>query len=188
MMKKILFAIFVALILIGCGAPENVERSVVGNETTNETLNSFDSENSVPLTINEFSFTGYAGPKSHTGTFENITAEAIVENQNIKSALVTVQAASVNTGIEALDTHLESEDFFEVEQYPEMRFELTQLSESQAEGTLNFHGVEREITFPITREGERLQTDFLLNIEPFNIQYAALDNEVRIQFDVSLNQ
>jgi polyisoprenoid-binding protein YceI len=35
---------------------------------------------------------------------------------------VTIKADSVHTGFEALDTHLKSADFFEVETYPEITF------------------------------------------------------------------
>lgn len=63
---------------------------------------------------------------------------------------VTVPTKSVNTRVEARNNHLRSADFFDVEKYPEMKFESTRfqvLSKTQAKvyGKLTLHGVTRPI-------------------------------------------
>ena len=62
-----------------------------------------------------------------------------------------VEAASVDTNDEARDAHLRSPDFFDVEQYPEIRFESTEVTPTGDEtfeitGDLTMHGVTRPLT------------------------------------------
>ena len=57
----------------------------------------------------------------------------------------TVQAASINTNVEARDKHLRSADFFDVEKYPTLTFKSTKVEEPTKEGgklhgLLSIHG------------------------------------------------
>jgi polyisoprenoid-binding protein YceI len=66
------------------------------------------------------------------------------------SVEVTIDAASLDTGIADRDTHLRSADFFDVEQFPELRFrstrvEITGEGRYRVVGELTIHGVTREI-------------------------------------------
>ena len=70
------------------------------------------------------------------------------------SARVTIKAASVNTGVAALDDHLRTADFFEVEKYPEITFKSTAVKQSSAEhalvsGDLTIHGVTKPVTLDV---------------------------------------
>ena len=58
------------------------------------------------------SFEGFGPGKSHLGKFDNWNGELFLENQEIVGFEGTIQTNSVNTGIGGLDTHLNSEDFF----------------------------------------------------------------------------
>lgn len=67
--------------------------------------------------------------------------------------IFTIQAASIYTGIEARDEHLRSADFFDVEQYPEIRFVSNRIEAEEdnayvAHGTFSMHGVERPMSIP----------------------------------------
>ena len=66
------------------------------------------------------------------------------------SISVVIDAASVSSGFEALDTHLKSEDFLEVETYPEMTFESTSVEKTgentmEITGDLTIHGVTNSV-------------------------------------------
>jgi len=74
---------------------------------------------------------------------------------------VTIDAASVSTGFEALDTHLKSADFLEVETYPEITFESTSVERTgdmtaNITGDLTIHGVTKPVTLEttLTHRGE----------------------------------
>jgi polyisoprenoid-binding protein YceI len=66
---------------------------------------------------------------------------------------VSVDVASINTREEKRDAHLRSADFFDVENYPTMRFVSTSARERRGEleltGDLTIHGVTREVTLKV---------------------------------------
>ena len=61
------------------------------------------------------------------GQFKDFTGEAVVDTANPAASKVevTIQAASVDTGVADRDGHLRSADFFDVETYPEITFVST---------------------------------------------------------------
>lgn len=68
---------------------------------------------------------------------------------------VTVKTDSIDTGFEALDTHLKSADFFDAETFPDARFVSTgveQTGERTAKmtGDLTLRGVTKPVTFDVT--------------------------------------
>lgn len=71
---------------------------------------------------------------------------------------VTIDVASITTGDEKRDGHLRTADFFEPEKYPAITFTSKQVAPLGGEkyrvtGDLTLHGVTRELSFDITREG-----------------------------------
>ncbi len=71
---------------------------------------------------------------------------------------VTIRAASVDTGNEDRDNHLRSNDFFAMDEYPEITFEATGaelVSEDKARvhGNLTVRGVTRPVTLDVVLEG-----------------------------------
>jgi polyisoprenoid-binding protein YceI len=69
----------------------------------------------------------------------------------------TIQAASIDTANPDRDSDLKGEDWFEVEKYPEIKFQSKKV-EKRGEtylvsGTLTMHGVTREIQMPVTVTG-----------------------------------
>jgi len=85
-----------------------------------------------------------------TADFTNLDASSVVFN---------IKAASIDTKNEDRDKHLRSEDFFDVAQYPEIRFASSKITKSgdatfAVTGTLTMHGVSRTVTLPVTFLGE----------------------------------
>ena len=72
----------------------------------------------------------------------------------IKSAELSIDAASINTNVEARDNHLRSADFFDVEKFPKITFKSTKIDQKGSDitisGDLTIHGV----TKPVTLKGE----------------------------------
>jgi polyisoprenoid-binding protein YceI len=71
---------------------------------------------------------------------------------------VTIDATSISTGDANRDGHLRSADFFEPEKYPTIAFHSKKVEPHGSEkyrvtGDFTMHGVTRELSFDITREG-----------------------------------
>ncbi len=70
---------------------------------------------------------------------------------------VTIDAASISTGVEDRDAHLRSADFFDVANHPEIRFVSTGVEsdggELKVKGDLTMHGVTREVTLEVEESG-----------------------------------
>jgi len=56
-----------------------------------------------------------------------------------------VRVASVDTGDEARDGHLQSPDFFDAERFPELTFASTRFDDGKVVGDLTIRGVTREV-------------------------------------------
>ncbi len=70
----------------------------------------------------------------------------------------TVEVGSVNTREPQRDAHLRSADFFDVEQFPRIAFQATEITPLDGEefkviGELTIHGVTHEVTLYATLEG-----------------------------------
>ena len=88
------------------------------------------------------------------------TVELDTDNPSESSVAVTIDAASVDTGVADRDAHLKSGDFFDVENHPEITFRSTRVSGPIEEGQpfevvgdLTIHGVTREVTLEAAFQG-----------------------------------
>ena len=178
-MKYIL--LFMAVLFVACTAPpEDLVQAELQEPSEREPQTEGEE---VEVVTRSFTFTGYGPGKSHAGTFTNWTADATVNNGTITSFTGTIDASSVDTGIDGLDSHLVNEDFFHVEEYPSINFEGGE-QDGKMVGDLEFHGVTKQIAFPINKTGNGVEADFRLNMTPFGITYSGVNEEVRIQFAV----
>lgn len=90
------------------------------------------------------------------GAFGRFDGEIRVEDgrPEAASARVTVDVASIYTGIWMRDNHLRSRDFFDVARYREATFTATTLHRDgdhlTVDGDLTIRGVTRPITVPVT--------------------------------------
>ncbi len=66
----------------------------------------------------------------------------------------TINANSIDTRVEDRDGHLRSGDFLDVENYPEIKFELTKADNSSVTGNVTIKGVTNEETFDLSYEGQ----------------------------------
>ncbi len=135
-----------------------------------------------------FRFTGYGPGKEHVGTFTSFKVNAAPDAKVGAKGTVTIDAKSVSTGISRLDGHLCSDDFFDCATYPAITFTLTSIVPGTdantfiAKGNLSFHGVEKALSFPITKDAAGMyKADFRLDTTPFNFKYVGIYKEVRIE-------
>jgi polyisoprenoid-binding protein YceI len=83
------------------------------------------------------------------------TAEAGADGQ-LKRVEATIDASSVDTGVEQRDDHLRSADFFDVAKFPEIRFVSTGIRQTGSDeavvtGDLTLRGVTRPMSFALAQ-------------------------------------
>ncbi len=95
-----------------------------------------------------------------TGNFKNFNSQAETNDDDFSDAKVifTVETASVTTDNEQRDAHLKSDDFFNAEKYPEIKFESTGLkrkkdNEYELEGKLTIRDVTKTIKLDVEAGG-----------------------------------
>lgn len=77
------------------------------------------------------------------------------------SAELHIQADSIDTHNQERDAHLQSEDFFDVERYPEVVFRSKRVEQTDADhlrviGDLQIHGVTREVAVEVVLTGRAI--------------------------------
>lgn len=92
-----------------------------------------------------------------SGLFKNYTVDVETQGDDFTTAQVnvTVDTASVDTGSEQRDGHLKSDDFFNSEKYPQMKFVSAKVEKVNDE-RYHLHGnlTVRDITKPILLDVE----------------------------------
>lgn len=94
------------------------------------------------------------------GKFTDLAGTAVLVGPDpaASSVEVTLQVASVDTGIQGRDDHLRGDDFFDAEKYPTIKFASTDVqlvSDDRVDiiGDLTIKDVTRQITLPMEFTG-----------------------------------
>ena len=142
------------------------------------------------------------------GRFGDVSGTVTVPASGEPTVDVTINAASVDTRVEARDNHLRSADFFDVEKYPTLRFVSTKVTRTDdgytLVGDLTIKGVTKPVTLTVTDEGAGIDpwgnskfgfsATGKINRSEFGLTWnAALETggvlvseEVKLAFDVQL--
>ncbi|WP_252312326.1 YceI family protein [Sinobaca sp. H24] len=95
------------------------------------------------------------------GTFEEFDAALTLDEDELTNseAEITIKVASINTREENRDGHLQSADFFDADNYPNITFKaknITKTKDSQYDvtGDLTIRGTTKEVTIDTTFEGQ----------------------------------
>jgi polyisoprenoid-binding protein YceI len=113
------------------------------------------------------------------GAFNEFEGSAVVDAEDFtkSTAALTIKAASIDTRNEQRDGHLRSNDFLAMDEFPEITFASTGVTQTgptglELTGDLSIKGVTRAVTVPFAFEG--LATD------PFGNLRAGFDGAVTI--------
>jgi polyisoprenoid-binding protein YceI len=149
---------------------------------------------------------GIATVRGHFNEYEGRLE--VGEDLDHTRAYGTVKTTSISTDWDQRDQHLRSPDFFDVEQYPELKFESTKIERVDDEtfrivGNLDMHGVTKEITLEAVIDGtdvdpqgnERLGLEVVSQLSrgdfdmKFNMAMGSgntvVSDKVKIEIDVS---
>jgi polyisoprenoid-binding protein YceI len=100
------------------------------------------------------------------GHFARVTGQLRLDEEDMTRSVVSValDAASIDTRIEARDNHLRSADFLDVANHPELRFTSRRVERGSGErlrviGDLTIRGVTREVVIEAALEGRGVDPD-----------------------------
>jgi polyisoprenoid-binding protein YceI len=130
------------------------------------------------------------------GRFPGLRGDVVADPKDLSTAKVTVsiEAASIATGIGLRDNHLRSDDFLDVKKFPAIAFESTRVQgEGQrltVFGRLTLHGVTHEIEVPVelalTDVALVASGEFVVNRGDYGMNYQSvlnpIGNVVRVAF------
>jgi polyisoprenoid-binding protein YceI len=112
---------------------------------------------------------------------------------------VSVDANTINTGIEMRDDHLRKDTYFDVKNYPRIRFVSTKVTGSNKPGVLFIFGKltiknqTKDISFPFTaaatNEGYLFKGEFNINRRDFGVGGASvISDNLEVQLNVLANK
>jgi len=116
-----------------------------------------------------------------TGSFSGLAGKITFTPDNPDGCNfdVHIEAKTVNTGIEKRDDHLRNSDYFDVKNYPQIRFVSVKVSNTSKNGTLfvsgklTMKGITKNISFPFTvqpvQDGYLFKGEFQLNRRDFKV-------------------
>lgn len=142
------------------------------------------------------------------GRFGDVSGIVTVPASGEPIVDVTINAASIDTRVDARDQHLRSADFFDVEKFPTLRFVSTKATRTDdgytLAGDLTIKDVTKPVTLSVTHEGagvdpwgnskSAFSATGKINRADFGLTWnAALEaggvlvsEEVKLSFDVQL--
>jgi polyisoprenoid-binding protein YceI len=106
-------------------------------------------------TVANFSFS-YLGMANKTHKFDKTSGKVVFDREaGTGSAEVTIDAASVNTGIALFNSQMQSADFFDAANYPVITFKSSNMTldgeQMNLTGDLTIKGVTKPVTLAVTR-------------------------------------
>ncbi|MEL7485881.1 MAG: YceI family protein [Pseudomonadota bacterium] len=109
------------------------------------------------------------------------------EDPSASSVSVTIDAASIDSGVDAFDNHLKSGDFFDVENYPTITFvstgiETTGPNTGKITGDLTI----KDVTKPVVVDAKFNKGAFNERAKAHKIGFSGKANVLRSDFDVDL--
>ncbi len=155
-----------------------------------QSLKPVDDHSSVKFNIKNFGF-------NVAGTFKGLNGTVQFDPADLSHASfdVTIAANSINTGIDMRDNHLRSEDYFDVKNYPQIRFTSTRVVNSNKSGTFIVYGnltirqTTKEMSIPFTAQpqtdGYLFTGEFKMNRRDFSIGGSGtISNELVVKLEV----
>ena len=146
---------------------------------------------------------GFVGTKvtgSHSGGFESFTVRGSIADGQLTAIEGSIDMTSTTSDATKLTGHLKSADFFDVERFATATFKSSSIAAGAdgshtVTGTLDFHGIQKEISFPATitvADGAAsLKAEFSLDRKAFGVEYPGrpddlIKDDVLITLDFNL--
>ncbi len=199
-------SLFVLILITGLVQAQNFKVNSTGTQTFN-----FADERG----RNQVSFFSKAPLEDITGTASGISGTVSFDPANFAKTLkgkISVKVASMNTGIDLRNRHLQGPNWFNAEKYPDITFEIKSITnekqsgenkiEFKVKGDFTFHGVTKEIIADAEtsylEESEQtkkrvpgdlfgVRAKFNVKLSDYNIDNQLIGNKVAENIEVSVN-
>jgi polyisoprenoid-binding protein YceI len=114
------------------------------------------------------------------GTFDNLQGEVRFNQNDVSQSMmdVSVDVNTIDTGNSLKDKHARSDDWFDAEQFPKIKFRSTTFAKKvngySVTGDLTLHGTTKRVTIPftfeITAQGGTFVGGLTINREDYGIE------------------
>ncbi len=127
-----------------------------------------------------------------SGVFTGLKGTIQFDEKNLGASKFdcTVDVESINTGNGMKNTHAKSDKWLDAAKYPVIRFTSKSINKNpegfEAKGTLDFHGVQKEITLPFTFVNNVFAGTFDVNRMDYGINTVEPNHGAQV-LKVSLN-
>jgi len=104
-----------------------------------------------------------------SGVFTSFKGDIAFDANNLGASKfnVSIDPASINTGNGMKNTKAKSDQYLDVTKYPAIKFTSSKISKTaagyEATGTLDMHGVQKQITIPFTFANNTFTGSFTVN-------------------------
>ncbi len=129
-----------------------------------------------------------------SGVFGKFEGTAETEGEDFRTAKINVKLdpSSINTNNEQRDAHLRNEDFFEVEKYPEILFESTEVKEFGEDrfllrGNLTLKGITKPVELKVEFSGSIAKDPWGYQRAGFNVTGKINRNDFGVNFNSVLD-
>jgi len=204
-MKKVfLFLGVSAFVLASCvGNPEGKKAETTDGVEVAEISGTELVVNAAESTVE---WTGKKVSGQHHGTVDITSGALVVEGDQLIGGQFVIDLNTINDldmegeFKEKLEAHLKSDDFFDVANHPEAKFEITGVTPSSEEGVLvvsgnlTIRGVTKNITFDahvaeLSETSANVKADFNIAREDWGVNYAGQADDLiskEINFKIAL--
>lgn len=205
MKKQLLIAVTAAFLLASCaGNPEG--KKVETNETVEHIVEAVGETLLVDVAESTVQWKGTKVTGAHEGTITIKEGRLVVDGGKVTGGTFVLDMNSISsTDLEGewkekLDGHLKSEDFFDVANNPEAKFEITGVEnetdddEAKVSGNLTIKGITKNISFDakaieLTDSKANITANFNIVRGDWGVNYAGKEDDLiskEINFNISL--
>lgn len=181
--------------------PAPAEVTETSSTSTMTTTTAMSGPSTTASVIAEKSSIGFTGAKvtgHHDGVFQKFNGQITYNGATASGINFDIDLGSVKTDQAKLDGHLKTPDFFDVAKFPKATFTSSSITPGATPndytiaGTLDLHGVKKEVTFPAkvesTPAGVHAAASFSINRKDWGIAYTGpSDNLVKDDVAIKLD-
>lgn len=127
-----------------------------------------------------------------SGEFKGLQGVIKFDANNLAASQfdVSIDVASINTGNGMKNTHAKSAMWFDAAKYPQIKFTSSAITKTasgyEAKGTMDMHGVQKEVVIPFTFTNNVFAASFEINRLDYNINSAEPEHGAA-KFKISLS-
>ncbi|AXT19363.1 YceI family protein [Flavobacteriaceae bacterium AU392] len=186
MKKKVLNIFAFATVVIAIVSFKNSDTKIENNSTEAKALveNEFASEYIVDITASSIEWKGSKPTGTHNGTIKLSNGTFKAEGNAISSGTFTMDMSSLKDadGNTRLEGHLKSDDFFDIEKFPNAKFVVTGINNRTGKtmliGNLTIKDKTNAISFPITVKSNEdtviiTSETFIIDRSKWNVRYGS---------------